>query len=635
MSITNLPHHNEDTCPSNSGSAADRWVVRGKLYNDIVDKFEEVIEAVGELETQDPLIYKGLISQTSTMEVLSTDGPLIPGTKYCIKTIAQGDDFSNFGIENENDQVFIPGTLSGESVEIQENVNAVAQVEYVKLTGASTANYIAISGPGGLTCRLSGIEMTLAQIATLFAENYADAYLAEGIIVTADNASIFFTAAVAGVPFTPPTVTVVPWDLDGTVAHTQAYSAPDQQSETVTLTGTSGTAAISGAGLEMRLATFRVGLTETAADFVTAYAADYLAEGVIVTSILADIIFTAEDAGVAFDHVDVLNGSGDLDGTVSVTQENVEEVVKIDTITLTGTLGGVASVEAAGIGPHALFLFPDLNTPEFESVPKTLAEAAELFATQNLSAYSNVDITLSFSGSDIILTGQAGTGDFTSPVITMYPAGDLDGTIGTENTPNVEAVAQVQELIVTGDSGQSMMYADGNSPVQLLEFNTDIPTTLANFVTTYAEYFLSEHVIITRTDTSLIFTSETPGNAFDTYSLMGNVTPAVWENGTVLMINFDPYADTKVNTLGDFTLRRLETGVYEMVFEESLFTENNMPFITPQTSFVVVEGSLLGLVFVSVDSENTLLIQTTANMTPADSMMNNVPLTIEVYPQPL
>jgi hypothetical protein len=119
-------------------------------------------------------------------------------------------------------------------------------------------------------------------------------------------------------------------------ANTSDYAANDaingsvaavKQKDTITLTGTEGTATVT-VGELAKLATFAADLTTTAANFVTAFAADYLAIGIVLTSSGADLIFEAAVAGVPFPG-DGLTGStidnvsGDLDGTVVNTTANV------------------------------------------------------------------------------------------------------------------------------------------------------------------------------------------------------------------------------------------------------------------------------------------------------------------------
>ena len=99
-------------------------------------------------------------------------------------------------------------------------------------------------------------------------------------------------------------------------------NTPVAQVDTVTLIGTSGTANLSAGGLT-KTVTFNTSLTQTATDFVTTHAAAYLLIGIVVTSSGEDIIFTAQTAGVAFDHPFILTLTGDITGNVVNTTPNV------------------------------------------------------------------------------------------------------------------------------------------------------------------------------------------------------------------------------------------------------------------------------------------------------------------------
>jgi hypothetical protein len=116
------------------------------------------------------------------------------------------------------------------------------------------------------------------------------------------------------------------------------------QVDTVTLTGTDGTANITAAGGLTKLVTFAGGLTQTAADFVTSWAADYL-PAIIVTSVDGTIIFTAAVIGTAFTNPVITNVSGSLDGTVVNTNANVA----VPTIQITDTDYWIAVIDLSVI----------------------------------------------------------------------------------------------------------------------------------------------------------------------------------------------------------------------------------------------------------------------------------------------
>jgi len=95
--------------------------------------------------------------------------------------------------------------------------------------------------------------------------------------------------------------------------------------DTVTLTGTSGTANINFNGVDY-LATFNTSLTQTADDFVSTHAATILANygRVVVTFSGADVIFTAGVPGLQQQDPTVANVTGDLAGTNANTVANVK-----------------------------------------------------------------------------------------------------------------------------------------------------------------------------------------------------------------------------------------------------------------------------------------------------------------------
>lgn len=92
-----------------------------------------------------------------------------------------------------------------------------------------------------------------------------------------------------------------------------------KQVDTITVTGASGTANVAVAGGLTKLATFNSTLTITCSDFATAWAADYLAVGIVLTSSGETIIMTSVDLGQEFDHPTIANVSGDLAGSVANT----------------------------------------------------------------------------------------------------------------------------------------------------------------------------------------------------------------------------------------------------------------------------------------------------------------------------
>jgi hypothetical protein len=90
--------------------------------------------------------------------------------------------------------------------------------------------------------------------------------------------------------------------------------------DTITLTGTSGTADITLAGGLTKTLTFHTSLTITASDFVTANAVAYATQGITLTSSTNHLIFTSATVNLDFVSPVITNKSGDLNGSVAHTQ---------------------------------------------------------------------------------------------------------------------------------------------------------------------------------------------------------------------------------------------------------------------------------------------------------------------------
>lgn len=85
---------------------------------------------------------------------------------------------------------------------------------------------------------------------------------------------------------------------------------------TVQLTGTAGTANVTGAGGLTKLATFATSLTATATAFVVSHAAAYLAQGIVLTSLYDMLVFDELVEGSGFVDPVITNATSDLSGTV-------------------------------------------------------------------------------------------------------------------------------------------------------------------------------------------------------------------------------------------------------------------------------------------------------------------------------
>ena len=126
---------------------------------------------------------------------------------------------------------------------------------------------------------------------------------------------------VEGVDFAAASITA----SGGTVSNITANGTGVAQIDTVTLTGTSGTANVLCDAVT-KLATFFNSLTETAAGFVAMYAADYLPGGVVVTSSGANIILTSNVPGTAFAGGTTINNVANLwKGSIKIEGNQIYE----------------------------------------------------------------------------------------------------------------------------------------------------------------------------------------------------------------------------------------------------------------------------------------------------------------------
>jgi len=104
------------------------------------------------------------------------------------------------------------------------------------------------------------------------------------------------------------------------------WDSSTKQKDTITLSGSSGTASITVAGGLTKTVTFSGNLTTTATNFKTANAAAYLAQGITLTSSTNTLIFESVTAGEYFDNPIITNATGDLAGTVANTVTNETSV---------------------------------------------------------------------------------------------------------------------------------------------------------------------------------------------------------------------------------------------------------------------------------------------------------------------
>ncbi len=204
-----------------------------------------------------------------------------------------------------------------------------------------------------------------------------------------------------------------------------------------------------------------VSLTAVAATFVTDYAADYAAGGVVLTSNATDIIFTSDTAGTAFTGSTSINSfAGDLDGTLPGAKQtaNVVALARKDTVTLENDAPGGCTITCNGLAKG-------------ETWDTSLAVTAANFVINWAAAYAAINVIVTNAGPDIIFTADTPGTDFTSDPTTI--TGSLAGYV-TVTQVNVVAVAQVATITITGTYGGASITCD--AVTRLIYFLND-PTT--------------------------------------------------------------------------------------------------------------------------------------------------------------
>lgn len=390
------------------------------------------------------------------------------------------------------------GDLEGSVANTQVNVPAVKQKETITLSGAD--GKVVIATAGGLTKDCPFVT-DLPGSATNFVTTNASAYLEKGIVVTADTNDIVMEALVAGTGFTAPTKTQVVGDLAGTVAHTHANVAAVAQVEQVVVSGTSGTAIVTGVGGLTKSLSFNSTLSQTVTDFKTENEAEYLSAGVVLTKINA--------------------------------------AIQVDTITLTAGTGGTIDVLITGLTTQTITFTTDL------------AGTTEAFVDTGGAAayYDSEGITITHSGADIVFTAKVAGTAFNHPTLANAST-DLAGTIantnanvtpkliftantaGTAITPpvvtndtgdmagattntqiNVVAEKQVETITLTGTDGKASVTLAGGLTKEV-RFVTDLPAATIMFASTHAADYLAQGIVVTNSGDDIIMTAQTAGTSF-------------------------------------------------------------------------------------------------------------------------
>lgn len=189
------------------------------------------------------------------------------------------------------------GDLAGIVVNTQANVVGQNSIYTIVVTAGDTGT--AEVSANGVNPTLSiTFPATIEDELIAFVVANAAAFLAASVVITSLNNELYLECT-AGNFATTPAVDDITGDLAFTNTETQVGIAAQKRIDTITLSGTAGSANILCDAVT-KPADFYNSLEDTANAFVALHAAAYLAGGVVVTSSGNDIIFTSSVAGTNF-----------------------------------------------------------------------------------------------------------------------------------------------------------------------------------------------------------------------------------------------------------------------------------------------------------------------------------------------
>ena len=312
----------------------------------------------------------------STPLILYDAGTVTSGTAVTINFTAPGGTQSSSGnVKILRQYAILSGYVSLYAAALQGTVyDADMNINIYDLMRLKPYSLLQINDMGGLfflnsiknfdpeSGKLAKVELVkmykitkpldLDEVTARFVADHAADFAAVGITVTyynGANKTIILTASTPGTDMTEyPTVETIADNIKGAIANVATNAAGKARKDQITLSGTSGRATITCNGVS-RSAVFDTDLTTTAHEFVTGFAADYLAVGVTVIHSSHVLVFTAVTPGVDFTGATTIAAVlPNLSGTVATLQANVAAQARIDNIFVTGT-SGLLKISCNGI----------------------------------------------------------------------------------------------------------------------------------------------------------------------------------------------------------------------------------------------------------------------------------------------
>lgn len=345
----------------------------------------------------------------------------------------------------------------------------------------------AIISVGGVS-KVATFHTDLSTTAADFVTANSAAYLAAGIVLTSSTDTLIFEANVAGIPMGAPTIEYTTSTLAGTVAHVVANQTAVKKKDTITIAGTSGYLGILFNGVVYETY-FDTDLTTTAAKFVTDYAADFLAAGVVLTSSVADLIFEAQTAGVDFASPAVVVDAETLTASVTEVVARVAAVAQEITLTLTGTTG-VAHITYGNFLGDAVF-------------DTDLVTTAEDFVTDFEDELLGYGVVLTAGVLDTLIFTSATPGvPIEVPVITNI-SGTLDGA-AAETVANVVAEEQMVVISFTGNVGAVTVDIPAIFTGDVICKDGEVELVLAQYLIDNYDYVLGYGVLMEQEGRNLV-----------------------------------------------------------------------------------------------------------------------------------
>ena len=257
----------------------------------------------------------------------------------------------NLGVRYFEGVPVLPGDLSGTVDNTQAASAGTNKIVSFTLSGSSGQGNITIRG----ITRTAVFSSTLEYTASSFVSRWYYWYLSAGITLSSVS-NVIYAEATDSEDITDAAYSQLSTNLTASIATSQAYSSGQKRIDTVTLTGTGGSANIK-CNVIYKTAQWAGSLGATAYAFAQAYASAFLAIGVVVTASGDDVVFTSQNKGYDFSGPTLIaTADTTYVGAVSIVGNNIwEDKTNNGTsgailVNMKGYLGGTSYARQIVIG---------------------------------------------------------------------------------------------------------------------------------------------------------------------------------------------------------------------------------------------------------------------------------------------